>query len=151
MKKPIVKLLLILTLFAFFYNSAYSYSWKTRKYRESNYFLEIQQVPFESSKNYHPVIDNNIVQSNVYDTRAFSNDNSNTSYENYSYRTPFQETNTFLTSQTSEIESENGIMRVSNGTNDDELPGDPGQMPISDGVWFLLGSVCFYGLYKKYY
>jgi len=36
-----------------------------------------------------------------------------------------------------------------NNEDDPPFPGDPGQMPVGDGLWFLLGSVAVYALLKR--
>jgi len=65
----------------------------------------------------------------------------------YSERVPFEETDQSLLKKP--VNNGSVIMRASN-EDDPGFPGDPGQMPVGDGVWFLLGASFLFILLKTF-
>ena len=120
---------------------------KVRKFKDKYRYTDIEQVDFVTSGKYSPHIDKNTQQSEASSTQStYINSNSNNySYPDYTNRAPFDGAAPSLVTPTSSA----GGSVIMRATNDDELPGDPGQMPLTDGLWLLLGAAVVYTFYKK--
>ncbi|VBB44627.1 exported hypothetical protein [uncultured Paludibacter sp.] len=119
---------------------ALAYKPKTKKYYVKYQYVEEEYIPLKITGKKSSHIDNSMVQRINLSQSDISNNTSDYAYQDYTSRTPFEESFT-VTQQNNDV--------IPRPMRDDELPGDPGQMPISDGVWFLLGAVFVYNLYKR--
>lgn len=151
MKNILIKILITLFILSFFSEPTYSYGW-TRKKTKQRFIRIDEQVSFETTSKFSSRIDYSDQQNNIFNVQvSVSNNNFDLSSQDYSNQTPFQEVNSTSTTPNYPYFEPTKPMRTSSSTNEDDpdFPGDPGQMPLSDGVWFLLGTAAAYAIYKK--
>lgn len=111
-------------------------------------FVNTEQVQFETSRKSFSIGTNSPLETSYFDQQSYVERGNSFNSTDYTSQTPFQEVNKDFFTQNQNMQSSTPLMRASSATNDDELPGDPGQMPISDGVPLLMGMLILYLLVK---
>lgn len=127
--------LFLLILIALFTLPTFAARSKVKKRDRQHRYVEINEIDPIKSGRQHAAMNDNDVLNNV--TIGYESNSTNLSTSDL---TMAATTNTVITQNNNII---NGPMK------DDELPGDPGQMPVPDGIWFLLGTAAAYAIYKK--
>lgn len=148
MKKSGIRFILILILlYAFFNNVHAAYKTKVKKLNYQYRYTEESQVPFvQSTKSY--VQSNNIQQGITTLNTQVSSNQIYYSNDEYIYRPLIEDVKRDASLQNSNITILSTLQRANNSTNDDELPGDPGQFPIGDGGYIIALALAVYTFFK---
>lgn len=157
MKNTLSKLLPLLLLLLFAHAETYAYVPRTKKSDAKYRYISEEQIIFAKQSKYTSPIDKRVRQPHYKYQQILMRNYPFPATPDYTARTPFQETNTNLFSAKEDTDelfndifaSASPMMRASATTDDDELPGEPGQMPIGDGMWLLLGVISLYTLVKR--
>ncbi|HOH96609.1 MAG TPA: hypothetical protein PK638_05450 [Candidatus Enterocola sp.] len=133
------------------YHSPYSSSrlYKTREYlvKRNLPVFTAQPLPvYRSShrivREYHSPTFSVTVQDNYSSSSYNYSSTSGFTITDYTQRKPFEETDISM------LSSQNRSMRAP-AEDDPPFPGDPGQMPVGDGLGFLLLAAAGYALMKR--